>query len=109
MDVDEDLTAARSPPAPIPPLMYRWMSTSRTSSNAEKHMILSFSVPPSVLHDDQLSKVVLSPSAPPASHPICDVDGCRSERKYRLVGDWSRGACGMAHLNILEGMAMQVA
>ncbi|KAF6755686.1 hypothetical protein DFP72DRAFT_896230 [Ephemerocybe angulata] len=34
----------------------------------------------------------------------CAVDGCSEKRKYRLVRDWTRGACGMAHLKILEGM-----
>jgi Ino eighty subunit 2 len=33
---------------------------------------------------------------------VCAVDGCTAKRKYRLVRDWERGACGMDHLYILE-------
>ena len=36
---------------------------------------------------------------------LCNVEGCGEVRKYRLVRDWERGACGMAHLNVLEGQA----
>ena len=39
---------------------------------------------------------------PPA---ICDVQGCSARRKYRLVRDFERGACGLEHLNILTGAA----
>jgi Ino eighty subunit 2 len=35
----------------------------------------------------------------------CDVPGCQEGRKYRLVRDWERGACGMGHLKVLEGKA----
>jgi Ino eighty subunit 2 len=33
---------------------------------------------------------------------VCAVEGCTGKRKYRLVRDWERGACGMDHLHILE-------
>ena len=33
---------------------------------------------------------------------VCAVDGCTAKRKYRLVRDWERGACGMDHLHVLE-------
>ena len=33
---------------------------------------------------------------------VCEVEGCMVKRKYRLVRDWERGACGMDHLHILE-------
>ena len=33
---------------------------------------------------------------------VCAVDGCTAKRKYRLVRDWERGACGMDHLRNLE-------
>ena len=33
---------------------------------------------------------------------VCAVNGCTAKRKYRLVRDWERGACGMDHLHILE-------
>jgi hypothetical protein len=37
---------------------------------------------------------------PPA---MCDVSGCGERRKYRLVQDFKRGACGMEHLRLLSG------
>ena len=44
---------------------------------------------------------------PPKPRPpaVCDVLGCEAKRKYRLVHDFERGACGMAHLQILKGAA----
>ena len=32
----------------------------------------------------------------------CDVPGCHEKRKYRLVKDFRRGACGITHLKMLE-------
>ncbi len=43
---------------------------------------------------------------PQAGVPVCDVEGCAERRKYRLVKDWARGACGMAHLKVLEQAAV---
>jgi Ino eighty subunit 2 len=37
---------------------------------------------------------------PPA---ICNVSGCWGPRKYRLVRDFEKGACGMDHLRVLTG------
>lgn len=53
---------------------------------------------------------VLSTPAPPPLHlpkekPRCDVPGCIEVRKYRLVRDWVRGACGLTHLKVLEAEA----
>jgi Ino eighty subunit 2 len=45
-----------------------------------------------------------SPRSTPASLPTCDVQDCKALRKYRLVSDWEKGACGMGHLKILQGM-----
>jgi len=102
-----------------------------TKLTEEKHMVLSFSVPvpllssssPSVTASDPGSGSVsraetpthtavppatkVTPAAltlpvrPPAA--ICAVDGCEVKRKYRLVSDWTKGACGMEHLKVLEG------
>jgi Ino eighty subunit 2 len=36
---------------------------------------------------------------------LCAVQGCGQARKYRLVADINRGACGMPHLKLLQGAA----
>ena len=38
-----------------------------------------------------------------SAKPECDVQGCFRTRKYKLVKDWTMGACGMGHLKMLEG------
>jgi Ino eighty subunit 2 len=101
------------------PTRYRWISTLRPSPDAPPgdKMFLSFSVPASLLPDqsaapdvdadgdikmettqeqEQEQKVRVTVPA------VCAVDGCTAKRKYRLVRDWERGACGMDHLHILE-------
>jgi len=72
-------------------------------------MSLSFSVPASFIptppSDDGMQ--VDGGDAPrpvPAPKPLCSVEGCGKERKYRLVrGEWGQGACGIVCLKILEG------
>ena len=77
-------------------------------------MSLSFSVPVSVLPQkpagdestmnvDGTAAMPPPPRLPPSKPPTCDVQGCNSSRKYRLVRDFQRGACGMNHLKLLEG------
>jgi len=93
--------------------MYRWVSNAAG---------LSFSVPVGILPSapehggdgvvvdlstlspaaKKLKREAISYSAP-ASPPTCDVRNCREVRKYRLVSDWEKGACGMVHLKILQG------
>ncbi|KZT74739.1 hypothetical protein DAEQUDRAFT_753489 [Daedalea quercina L-15889] len=110
------------PPEPVTPTMYRWVSTSRFpptqevegEAATEKKMSLSFSVPVSVIPQaEQFESASAStamdvdkPSAPlrSAEHvqARCDVQGCSEQRKYRLVRDFAKGACGMAHLKALE-------
>ncbi|KAK0503425.1 hypothetical protein EDD18DRAFT_1346290 [Armillaria luteobubalina] len=117
-------------PVPIIPVMYRWVSSSRpptgdpspgaeekmdvddkvsekmdvdgaekekTDNNEEKKMILTFSVPPSLLPEGEAH-----PPALPKPIPKCNVEGCQLNRKYRLVRNWDMGACGMAHLKLLQ-------
>ncbi|KAK0196950.1 hypothetical protein F5146DRAFT_1129747 [Armillaria mellea] len=119
-------------PAPIIPVMYRWISSSRPltvdpspgaeekmdvddkvpeekmdvdgaaekekpDSNEGKKMILTFSVPPSLLPEGETH-----PPAPPKPIPKCNVEGCQLNRKYRLVRNQDMGACGMAHLKLLQ-------
>ena len=93
-------------PVELIPTMYRWISTTKplpgaaepaSRDDSDGRMKLIFSVPVSVL--------AAPPSEtrlPPAEEPVCDVSGCARARKYRLVRDWLKGACGMEHLEILE-------
>ncbi|KAG9311508.1 hypothetical protein JVU11DRAFT_7710 [Chiua virens] len=96
-------------PVEIVPTMYRWVSSTKPiSGNAEPasrddkdgRLRLTFSVPVSILPHGG----VPTPQAtlPPAEKPVCDVSGCNRARKYRLVKDWLKGACGMEHLKMLE-------
>ena len=97
----------------VVPTRYRWISTLRPSPDAPPgdKMLLSFSVPTSLLPtshqpaldpdgDTEMGVQELLPK--PRAPPVCDVDGCKENRKYRLVRDHDRGACGMGHLHLLE-------
>lgn len=46
-----------------------------------------------------LSVAAVALPRPPA---ICDVAGCLEKRKYRVVRDFGKGACGIVHLKQLE-------
>ncbi len=106
-----------------PPTMYRWVSSARSPSTpaegegekTERVMTLSFSVPVSVLPHQEGGEDAMQvdggsgslpvpppPRLPPATPPKCDVQGCTSLRKYRLVRDFQKGACGLGHLKVLE-------
>lgn len=101
-------------PIPIIPTMYRWSSSVKEGENGEKQMVLSFAVPISVVpvpDGDETSMdvdpVPVSAVPPPQSErPTCDVSGCKVPRKYRLVKDWQKGACGMEHLKVLEAQVV---
>lgn len=71
-------------------------------------MRLTLGVPISVL-----SSTLPAPQPPLSKEkPQCDVPGCTQTRKYRLVRDWVRGACGLTHLKVLEveaGTKMEIA
>ena len=127
-EVDEDesgeaATAAATAIVPavefIPPTRYRWISTLRPTPDAPPgdKMFLSFSVPASLLPtthqqasdvDDEGDVKMETTQEQEQEQPravtlaVCDVEGCSAKRKYRLVLDWERGACGMDHLHILE-------
>ncbi|KAI0724428.1 hypothetical protein C8T65DRAFT_704298 [Cerioporus squamosus] len=107
--------------APLP-TMYRWVSSARSQpkeaagqETAERVMTMTFSVPASVLAPknenamevDHGAAVPPPPRLPPATPPTCDVQGCTALRKYRLVRDFQKGACGMGHLKLLEAQPVQ--
>ena len=82
-------------------------------------MTLSFSVPASLLptphqvavdgDEDGDVKMDTHEQAPkPRAPTVCNVDGCTATRKYRLVRDLERGACGMGHLHLLETQSRAV-
>ncbi|KAI0291270.1 hypothetical protein BC826DRAFT_1106026 [Russula brevipes] len=117
VDEEESGETAVAPVVPVVevvPTRYRWISTLRPSPDAPPgdKMLLSFSVPTSLLpasHQPALDadgdtnmEEQEQRSKPPAPPAVCDVEGCTANRKYRLVRDWERGACGMDHLHLLE-------
>ena len=86
----------------VKPMLYRWISTSRSSANVksdEKTMSISFSVPIIVDIPPLENKTSFKTRRGPAK---CAVKGCAGTVKYKLVRDSSLGACGMAHLKCLE-------
>jgi Ino eighty subunit 2 len=116
VDEEESGEAAVVPVAVVEvvPTRYRWISTLRPSPDAVPgdKMLLSFSVPTSLLpashqpaldaDGDTKMEEQEQRSRPPVPPAVCDVEGCTANRKYRLVRDWERGACGMDHLHLLE-------
>ncbi|KAN0137816.1 hypothetical protein V8E53_004300 [Lactarius tabidus] len=109
--------------APVPiievvPTCYRWISTTRPTSDAppgEEKMTMSFSVPASLLptplqdEDGDIKMEAQEQPPKPLAPTVCNVDGCTATRKYRLVRDSERGACGMGHLHLLETQPRAVA
>lgn len=95
-------------PVEFIPTMYRWISIAKplprdaetASGDADSRMKLTFSVPVSALPPD--TAPTSETRLPPTEKPLCDVSGCEQARKYRLVKNWLKGACGMEHLKILE-------
>lgn len=106
---DMDDAADAEAPEPVAPTMFRWVSSSRVGTGQgdgkdDRTMALSFSVPVSVLPDSKRKPLAgVESQRREQSLPRCDVQGCTSMRKYRLVKDWGKGACGMSHLKMLEG------
>ncbi|KAJ8087193.1 hypothetical protein AAF712_002732 [Marasmius tenuissimus] len=78
------------------------VDTEQPSAPSEPKMTLSFSIPPAFL--SETSSLAQAPVAPPPPRgpQVCAVAECSSPRKYRLVSDWTIGACGMGHLKLLE-------
>ncbi|KAJ3901888.1 PAPA-1-like conserved region-domain-containing protein [Lentinula edodes] len=72
------------------------------SPSQERRVQFSLAIPAAFLPPENSAPLPLTEIRPPA---ICAVSGCGDPRKYRLVKDWKIGACGMAHLKVLEGMS----
>jgi Ino eighty subunit 2 len=120
MEEDENGEVAIAPVAEVVPTCYRWISTLRPTPDTSpgNKMFLSFSVPASLLPmpcqpaldaggDVNMDTQEQAPK--PQAPSICDVKGCTAKRKYRLVRDQERGACGMEHLHLLEKKLRTVA
>ncbi|KII86692.1 hypothetical protein PLICRDRAFT_265132 [Plicaturopsis crispa FD-325 SS-3] len=97
------------PIIPDVPTTYRWISSTRNSGDVEGgRMTITLGVPvhaiPQVDDADKMDvEAVLGvATVDRKGDPICNVEGCTKDRKYRLVRDWTRGACGISHLKILE-------
>jgi Ino eighty subunit 2 len=125
-EVDEDESGevatvgvvAAAPAVEVIPTRYRWISTLRPSLDAPPgdKMLLSFSVPASLLPTVHQSTTDVDPdgdvkmeTTQAMAPAVCDVEGCSAKRKYRLVLDWERGACGMDHLHVLERQSGPIA
>ena len=86
---------------PKPVTMYRWVSSTQ-GDGEDKKMVISFSVPTSLF--PPVENPMPDPIQPSGRGPgVCAIEGCLGTRKYRLVKDWSVGACGLDHLRLLEG------
>ncbi|KAI6104162.1 hypothetical protein F5141DRAFT_171301 [Pisolithus sp. B1] len=114
------LDAEAPEPVETIPTSYRWISTIKPPAAAmltttstcddvamsdertEVKMRLTFSVPVCALPAEHVQAQVGQVGIPPGRIPVCDVSGCGHARKYRLVKDWMKGACGMDHLKDLE-------
>ncbi|TCD66370.1 hypothetical protein EIP91_001419 [Steccherinum ochraceum] len=114
---DEDAYEGSTAPIPVVPTMYRWVSSVKALDGGdEKQLALSFSVPVSIIPEPlepsesgetKMDVESVQRLPPPSSvKPACDVSGCEVPRKYRLVKDWKRGACGMEHLKVLEAQVV---
>ncbi|KAI0079573.1 hypothetical protein K474DRAFT_1733760 [Panus rudis PR-1116 ss-1] len=116
-DADEEAAEGIATPAAVIPTMYRWLSrvqtvpkdTAVTEGPDEKVMVLSFSIPNNALppeaqtqHNAGAAAMEIDQTQVTKQEPLCNVPGCSEKRKYRLVKDWTRGACGMAHLKVLD-------
>ncbi|KDQ10962.1 hypothetical protein BOTBODRAFT_57715 [Botryobasidium botryosum FD-172 SS1] len=108
--VDPDTGAASAGPSgPLRPAVYtppsyRWISTSRDPTGAadgQPNMTMSFSIPPELL--PSTLPLTTAPPVSPAAVPKCAAPGCGNLRKYKLVGDMERGACGLECFKILKG------
>ncbi|CAL1696073.1 unnamed protein product [Somion occarium] len=117
LEAEEGVEGSETP-ALVLPTMYRWVSKVKTETNGDgestKQMALSFSVPAAVLPQSRSTGIGMDVDTETARpelkqvQPLCNAPGCTVPRKYRLVKDWQRGACGMPHLKLLESQMATV-
>lgn len=81
--------------------LFRWIS------NAQG---ITFSTPNAFLPDNAEDTADLgrSQAVVVKMAAVCDVEGCTEKRKYRVVKDFGKGACGIGHLKELERRVMCV-
>lgn len=89
---------ANSPPPPRPPpSLFRSISSIRSGA-----FVVTLSAPED---PDYVAKLASPPavSFPQVPTPaLCTIDGCGRPRKYRCVGAFERGGCGLEHLRIAQ-------
>ncbi|KAG5642796.1 hypothetical protein DXG03_002101 [Asterophora parasitica] len=116
--MDEDNEDDEQPEREVPiPTMYRWVSTSRISPSQQGEALstdvqlrITFSVPTSMLSLPEADSQGLPDAVPIDEKPLqlstrptgCAAPGCTNPFRYRLVKDWTRGACGISCLKLLE-------
>lgn len=86
------------------PTMYRWVSSSRTQEGDGPTMGITFSVPVSVI-PPQPPSLPLEPAdtnVRPPPPKTCAAPGCGKLMRYRVVKDWTKGACGIPCLKTVE-------
>jgi len=109
---DEEVEEGSGTATPLMPTMYRWTSSAQSDGADGKKMVLSFSVPVTVVpipaEDDDMAPMHVDPPQARRGPTKCNILGCKSQRKYRLVEDWQRGACSMEHLAQLKSQGRVV-
>jgi len=113
MDAAEDNEEEEQPEREEPiPTMYRWLSTSRIPASQgetakDVQMQITFSVPVSVLPPSGATDTVSDEKTHASERPTgCAAPGCGKPFRYRLVKDWTRGACGITCLKLLEASSI---
>jgi Ino eighty subunit 2 len=113
-DAEEIIEDLPEPPAPT---MFRWISSARLVEEvpngiATRATSFTFAVPQSLdpATRDEARQAMASQQQETARRATtnviqCAVAGCSAPRKYRLVKNWTSGACGLGHLKVLEGRA----
>ncbi|KAF8798693.1 hypothetical protein BYT27DRAFT_7122843 [Phlegmacium glaucopus] len=99
---DEAMDIVEEPPKEVRPVMYRWVSSLRVAPSIENadrqvEMGITFSVPEAFI-PPQVNKDEYQAARGPG---LCAVEGCGKPRKYRVLRDWTTGACDSTHLRIV--------
>lgn len=88
------------------PTMYRWVSSTRTDiPGSEPTMSINFSIPTSLIPFEGQTFQSIDITRSHAVPEKCSAPGCGKPHRYRLVKDWTKGACGIQCLKLLEAAA----